>query len=1749
MCPVFGLPVEGDDHATFNRRCKSVSPWMGCDESVGLILFMDGSCRRCSTGFYVKENLWTGDIWCEDAAGLREYYDLVNPFNCERDDAAARTALNFYRPCYAEYTQMALVPHYYRGEDLMQEKTMSACATMHGLSQYPTVVTQNGKTTVYNFPLIKTCDTLEPMGYLQCQTVPSKPYNYTTAGWVVWYSMYGICFSIILIFYAYKKVKENFVDKEAAAYTRNPKRKPKRARLSNNFASIVPESPKGTPKGLMTEGEEGNAKLPKRCYSGTQGDDDTLKYLPHEGKYVGRTAKDLGRDSMDLSQTERTSTLGRENSCCVETLDEESAAGGIISQDGYKNSFIGLLGFWSVVLMTVGLQLALLILVLDYYGLHYYTLCTDEDVLRRCDAVASATGTVYDWRSGLPCASGCLVSLELTHGSYSAWPYEAHKGGGSRLLVIFIAVWHVTMAWTVGIRVVANTIRSFFRVRCPLEEADVVLCTRPEEPEVCLLSDERSAVMRLVRWFEKLMERLVGEGVQTEVCQVSRDKSGGRYIDVLCLRCCWAEDEGRFTPMNIHVGDTQAELLEAATEGLSSAEALRRLQLVGDNAIPVTVPSLPMALFTEFFNYFYFYQFGCMWAWFMFNYWLIGSLVLSMTVGSGAVKVIVRRASQKKIQKMAKFRTGVCVNRDNQWVEVSSEQLVPGDVARIQPGAHVPCDMALVEGRCVVDESSLTGEPTPVPKIPVNRYNTPYKKTGESMKYSILGGTYVESVSPGPSHETLGIVVDTGPRTDKGELLRSILFPPKLTFQFDQHWKAVFAILLLWGIASAIQTMSMYNWVVEGWFYGAFKLSQIISPLIPAMFIWGESKAAQRLKSKQTFCVNLHRIVVAGKIKIFCFDKTGTITLEGLDFYGVQTIVDGCFDRFFSLGDTTPAWIVRLLGCCHELDVITTDAQSHTVEECDLGEETTGGARLEGRVLRNVVGNQVDKEMFAASQYTIWEAGAQPVMRHAASGSMIKVLRRFEFERSTMSMTVVVEDMETGKRSVYCKGSYERIAENTSPHHLPPDYQDMTRKLAKDGFYVLGIAVGPYLGPEAVAEATREFVESDLRPVGLLMFRNDLKPDSVEVMSELKEGDIRPVMITGDNALTANKIAEECRLSNGGTMYLAEACPLTPDEIEWRDTGTDEIVPHPMMFDDGGQMMQNLISGRAEIAVTGAAFDRLNRQTPFDLVVSHAHPHQPVSPAPLSPSNSLQRPADTTRRRSVYFAAQGTQVTQGSKGESEGTQAGKSLKNSSKQGEAGGGGKGGFDGGEATSAMQQILPYTRIFARMKPDQKVEAVRLHMRLGVTGMCGDGANDAAALRMSHCGIALAGKDSDASIVAPFSTSRTSLVTVVELIKEGRTVLANTMAGYKQLILYGQILSCLTIIQHALGVILSDVYWLTLDGVINVGMTWAIMQAKPAKKLAPYRPTASLLGFETVASVCLQVFIAWFFMFAVVAVLYRQPWFVCREFDSNLVDTGMWWLKGDNYEATVIGMTSVMQLLSSALIFSFGFNYRRSWFRNPWVVGFWLAGFALISSIILTTANSLCCLYRVNCGDWSLIQRWMSKGLLSYSSERPALIPPGCPCDEQILEDDLCEAEYTDCNEPKFSQTYHHNILPYEYRLFLFVSYVVYVCVAFFTEGFFVVGNVRSWLRTRKAQKRGNRRSSSSIYMGGFEDTSDIVLHREHTGTTGGVERMVDGAEGAAVYSGCGSDEGRAAAVSGPDQLVRRRSSVKSDLRGQH
>jgi P-type E1-E2 ATPase len=47
--------------------------------------------------------------------------------------------------------------------------------------------------------------------------------------------------------------------------------------------------------------------------------------------------------------------------------------------------------------------------------------------------------------------------------------------------------------------------------------------------------------------------------------------------------------------------------------------------------------------------------------------------------------------------------------------------LIPGDIVEITQNLEIPADMILIEGTCVINETMLTGESTPVIKTSINK--------------------------------------------------------------------------------------------------------------------------------------------------------------------------------------------------------------------------------------------------------------------------------------------------------------------------------------------------------------------------------------------------------------------------------------------------------------------------------------------------------------------------------------------------------------------------------------------------------------------------------------------------------------------------------------------------------------------------------------------------------------------------------------------------------------------------------------------------------------------------------------------------------------------------------------------------------------------------------------------------------------------------------------------------------------------
>lgn len=90
------------------------------------------------------------------------------------------------------------------------------------------------------------------------------------------------------------------------------------------------------------------------------------------------------------------------------------------------------------------------------------------------------------------------------------------------------------------------------------------------------------------------------------------------------------------------------------------------------------------------------------------------------------------------------------------------------------------------------------------------------------------------------------------------------------------------------------------------------------------------------------------------------------------------------------------------------------------------------------------------------------------------------------------------------------------------------------------------------------------------------------------------------------------------------------------------------------------------------------------------------------------------------------------------------------------------------DDRHSKKTLESVLKKALVYARMSPDEKallVKSLRDYHQVMV-GMCGDGANDCAALKAANVGISLS--EAEASIAAPFTSKTPNISCVFELFR---------------------------------------------------------------------------------------------------------------------------------------------------------------------------------------------------------------------------------------------------------------------------------------------------------------------------------------------------------------------------------------------
>ncbi|KAF2457334.1 hypothetical protein BDY21DRAFT_39066 [Lineolata rhizophorae] len=233
------------------------------------------------------------------------------------------------------------------------------------------------------------------------------------------------------------------------------------------------------------------------------------------------------------------------------------------------------------------------------------------------------------------------------------------------------------------------------------------------------------------------------------------------------------------------------------------------------------------------------------------------------------------------------------------------------------------------------------------------------------------------------------------------------------------------------------------------------------------------------------------------------------------------------------VGDPLDERMFAFTGWSYEEGTGGEDAGGGPVDEDVLGGSGSlpQQPRLSPSVARPPPPPEDDANGDTSSSYESSDAdSAHAVLRKRTKPLELGVLKAFEFVSQLRRSSVVVRRFGEKGGEVYVKGAPEVMEEICRKESFPADYEDLLSHYTHRGFRVIACATKsiPKLNWVKVQKMKREEAETNLTFVGFIIFENKLKGRTTEIIGELGRANIRRVMCTGDNILTAISVAREC---------------------------------------------------------------------------------------------------------------------------------------------------------------------------------------------------------------------------------------------------------------------------------------------------------------------------------------------------------------------------------------------------------------------------------------------------------------------------------------------------------------------------------------------------------------------------------------------------------------------------------------------
>jgi Ca2+-transporting ATPase len=470
------------------------------------------------------------------------------------------------------------------------------------------------------------------------------------------------------------------------------------------------------------------------------------------------------------------------------------------------------------------------------------------------------------------------------------------------------------------------------------------------------------------------------------------------------------------------------------------------------------------------------------------------SLVISLALGINVfIGFFQENRADKAFEKLNNSQTRKTnVIRDSKVHVVNTEDVVVGDIVRLDTGSFIPADLRLFEaGNFSVNESILTGEWASVSKdVEVIEKS----KSIHDMNNMAWMGTLV---STGYGR---GIVVETGERTEFGMIAKSLSGKDSIETPIQKSIRKLARFLVYTIISSVVLIFAL------GVFRGQPMVEMLLLSIAVAVSVIPEGLPAavtavlaigmERILKAGGLVRNLLAAETLGSTTVILTDKTGTLT-------EAKMTVASLLPLSFILGGEDRGDNHKLL----ETSMKSVDAF------------------VDGDVIQ---GNPVEKALVEKSLKLNIEIGDR-------RKDFLPFDSKNRFSASiyedTLYLNGAPEELLSHSEYVFVDGKEREMSQEERQEFI-----DKQEAESRQGKRLIAVAY-KRISWESISENMKD-LERGLVFVGLISFEDPIRDDVYQSIQTAKDAGARVIMITGDHKDTALYIASQAGISKQGDIAL-----------------------------------------------------------------------------------------------------------------------------------------------------------------------------------------------------------------------------------------------------------------------------------------------------------------------------------------------------------------------------------------------------------------------------------------------------------------------------------------------------------------------------------------------------------------------------------------------------------------------------------